>query len=158
MLLRWDIFLFCLVLIGECCQLTVREEEKNLYGLDLHRRIRESNPDLAVFLFSEKTVCDCDVAEIARKGGARGYFHFQEEEDKPLSVAEEEKEKFEKLLEDFQFDRLLEKQSIRRRQVDYAVTFEFTQDQSTVLIKLKDPVEGTVEGYALQGGGIGLAE
>lgn len=138
--------------------LDIKDKEGKLYGLDLHREIRESSPDLPVFLFSEKTARDCDVAEIARKGGARGYFHFQEEEEKPLSVAEEEKENFGKLLKDFQFNRLLEKQTVRRRQVRFQSTFEIVQDQSTVSVILKSPFEEAVCGSVLQGDGIGIAE
>tara|TARA_B100001971_G_C18260102_1_gene585923 strand:- start:907 stop:4284 length:3378 start_codon:yes stop_codon:yes gene_type:complete len=138
--------------------LDIRDEDRNLFGLDLHRRIRESNPDLPVFLFSEKEEGTYNASEIAKNGGARGYFHFEAREDKTLSVADEEKREFEKLLEDFQHNRLLEKQIAQRRQVHFAVDLAYGDNQSTASVVLKDPIEQTVKGSAFQDGGIGLAE
>jgi len=138
--------------------LDIRDEEKNLFGLDLHRRIRESNPDLPVFLFSEKEEGTYNVGDIAKNGGARGYFHFEAKKGKALEVAEEEKQNFEKLLENFQHNRLLEKQIAQRCQVHFAVDLDFGDNQSTVSVVLKDPLEQTVQGAALQDGSIGLAE
>jgi len=138
--------------------LDIRDEDKNLFGLDLHRRIRESNPDLPVFLFSEKVEGTYNVGEIAKNGGARGYFHFEAKEGKTLEVAEEEKQDFEKLLENFQHNRLLEKQIAQRRQVNFAVDLDFGDNQSIASVVLKDPLEQTVQGSVFQDGGIGLAE
>jgi len=138
--------------------LDIRDEGKNLFGLDLHRRIRESNPDLAVFLFSEKVEGTYNVGEIAKNGGARGYFHFEVKKGKALEVAEEEKQNFKKLLENFQHNRLLEKQIAQRCQVHFAVDLDSGDNQSTVSVVLKDPLEQTVQGAALQDNGIGLAE
>ena len=138
--------------------LDIRDEDKNLFGLELHRRIRESNPDLPVFLFSEKEEGTYNVGEIAKNGGARGYFHFEGKEDKSLSVAAEEKQNFEKLLEDFHHNRLLEKQIAQRRQVQFAVEMNLGDNPSTVTIVMKNPTEQTVKGAVFQDGGISFAE
>jgi len=138
--------------------LDIRDEEKKLFGLELHRRIRESNPDLPVFLFSEKEEGAYNVGDIAKNGGARGYFHFEAKNGKALEVAEEEKQNFEKLLENFQHNRLLEKQIAQRGQVHFAIDLDAGNNQSTVSVVLKNPLEQTVQGSALQDGGISLAE
>jgi len=138
--------------------LDIRDEGKNLFGLDLHRRIRESNPDLPVFLFSEKEEGTYNVSKIAKNGGARGYFHFEAKEGKTLEVAAEEKQNFKNLLENFQHNRLLEKQIAQRRQVNFTVDLDFGDNQSSASVVLKDPLEQTVQGSAFQDGGIGLAE
>jgi cell division protease FtsH len=138
--------------------LDIRDDQKNLFGLELHGRIRESNPDLPVFLFSEKEEGAYNVGEIAKNGGARGYFHFDAQDGKSLSVATEEKQNFEKLLEDFQHNRLLEKQIAQRRQVQFAVELDFGDNPSTMTLVLKDPIEQTVKGTMFQGGGFGLVE
>ena len=138
--------------------LDIRDEQRNLFGLELHGRIRESNPDLPVFLFSEKEEGTYNVGEIAKNGGARGYFHFEAQNGKSLSVAAGEKQNFEKLLEDFHHNRLLEKQIAQRRQVQFAVELDFGDNPSTVTLVLKDPIEQTVKGTMLQGGGFGLVE
>jgi len=138
--------------------LDIRDDQENLFGLELHGRIRESNPDLPVFLFSEKEEGACNVGEIAKNGGARGYFYFEAQDGKSLSVATEEKQNFEKLLEDFQHNRLLEKQIAQRRQVQFAVELDFGDNPSTMTLVLKDPIEQTVKGTMFQGGGFGLVE
>ena len=138
--------------------LDIRDEQRNLFGLELHGRIRESNPDLPVFLFSEKEEGTYNVGEIAKNGGARGYFHFEAQDGKSLSVAAGEKQNFEKLLEDFHHNRLLEKQIAQRRQVQFAVELDFGDNPSTVTLMLKDPIEQTVKGTMFQGGGFGLVE
>ena len=138
--------------------LDIRDDQKNLFGLELHGRIRESNPDLPVFLFSEKEEGAYNVGEIAKNGGARGYFHFETQDGKSLSVATEEKQNFEKLLKDFQHNRLLEKQIAQRRQVQFAVELDFGDNPSTMTLVLKDPIEQTVKGTMFQGGGFGLVE
>ena len=138
--------------------LDIRDEARNLFGLELHRRIRESNPDLPVFLFSEKEVGNCNVAEIAKNGGARGYFHFEATEGKTLSVSMEEKQAFETLLRDFQKNRMLEKQVAQRRQVQFTTDMNLAENQSSVNIILKEPLEQTVTGAAINKGGIGLTE
>ncbi len=138
--------------------LDIRDEHRNLFGLELHGRIRESNPDLPVFLFSEKEEGTYNVGEIAKNGGARGYFHFEAQDGKSLSVAAGEKQNFEKLLEDFQHNRLLEKQIAQRRQVQFVVELDFGDNPSTMILVLKDPIEQTVKGTMFQGGGFGLVE
>jgi len=138
--------------------LDIRDEGRNLFGLELHRRIRESNPDLPVFLFSEKEEGTYNVGDIAKNGGARGYFHFEAKGGKSLSVAAEEKQNFEKLLENFQHNRLLEKQIAQRRQVQFAVEMDFSDNPSAVTLILKNPTEQTVKGTVFQDGAISLAE
>ena len=138
--------------------LDIRDEEKNLFGLELHRRIRESNPNLPVFLFSEKEEGAYNVGDIAKNGGARGFFHFEAKNGKALEVAEEEKQNFRRLLENFQHNRLLEKHIAQRVQVHFAIDFDAGINPSTVSVVLKNPLEQTVQGSALQDGGISLAE
>ena len=124
--------------------LDIRDEEKNLFGLELHRRIRESNPNLPVFLFSEKEEGAYNVGDIAKNGGARD-FSISGPKMVRLLKLQRKKSKTSRL-ENFQHNRLLEKHIAQRVQVHFAIDFDAGINPSTVSVVLKNPLEQTVQG------------
>ena len=88
----------------------------------LHRQIRETTPTVRLWLFSEERGGDSDFSELVEQGGARGYFSFQKDAQ-DVVLSEDHQARFQQVLEEVVFDRVMFELERSRRRLSPDFTF-----------------------------------